>query len=559
LDSIKLQGSRKNPITFSSITTKLLTDIASMISRILLCLITTVLIAHPVASQSSREYQRNQRDLTESVSPGAKIFLNAFETIRNYGLEQIADSVLWQKAVRGLLNELNDPYAQAYNPIEFDQFRESNTGNYAGIGVQITHLNEAITITAVFTSTPAERSGLQVGDRIIGVNDTSTEGWSTGNVSDSIRGKVGTTVDVTIAREGLGAAVTSTITRDSVHVTAVVADVIGDNLGYIALDRVARGSAVEVQQALEKLTGTRGMVLDLRGNPGGYLDESLKIGDLFLERGSRLASAESRSPGGSNRNMDESWDARGPEIVPGMPLVILVDRFSASASEIIAGALQDHDRALILGERTFGKGVFQNVFRLSDDRHLRLTTGEWFTPLGRSLHRPRNVQGRILPEDPDTFPVVTTPGGRVLSGGGGVFPDLTIPNDTLTTNERNFLSQMAQKQIPFDLRIEEFAFDQSEKNRREGSNEPTLYLVDFEAFVSALEQESQTDNSLITNEIHDYLKWRILPRIAQRMDMLGRSIELRLERDPVLSEALRLLISAQQQSDLFNTPDKSPL
>ena len=530
-----------------------------MISRILLCLITTVLIAHPVASQSSREYQRNQRDLTESVSPGAKIFLNAFETIRNYGLEQIADSVLWQKAVRGLLNELNDPYAQAYNPIEFDQFRESNTGNYAGIGVQITHLNEAITITAVFTSTPAERSGLQVGDRIIGVNDTSTEGWSTGNVSDSIRGKVGTTVDVTIAREGLGAAVTSTITRDSVHVTAVVADVIGDNLGYIALDRVARGSAVEMQQALEKLTGTHGIVLDLRGNPGGYLDESLKIGDLFLERGSRLASAESRSPGGSNRNIDESWDARGPEIVPGMPLVILVDRFSASASEIIAGALQDHDRALILGERTFGKGVFQNVFRLSDDRHLRLTTGEWFTPLGRSLHRPRNVQGRILPEDPDTFPVVTTPGGRVLSGGGGVFPDLTIPNDTLTTNERTFLSQMAQKQIPFDLRIEEFAFDQSEKNRREGSNEPTLYLVDFEAFVSALEQESQTDDSLITNEIHDYLKWRILPRIAQRMDMLGRSIELRLERDPVLSEALRLLISAQQQSDLFNTPDKSPL
>jgi carboxyl-terminal processing protease len=139
----------------------------------------------------------------------------------------------------------------------------------------------------------------------------------------------------------------------------VIADVVGDNLGYIALDRVARGSAVEVQQALEKLAGTRGIVLDLRGNPGGYLDESLKIGDLFLERGSRLASAESRSPGGTDRNIDESWNARGPEIVPGKPIIILVDRFSASASEIIAGALQDHDRALILGERTFGKGVFQ--------------------------------------------------------------------------------------------------------------------------------------------------------------------------------------------------------
>jgi carboxyl-terminal processing protease len=530
-----------------------------MTSRIWLCLITTVIIAHPVASQSSSEYQRSQQDLSNSVSPGAQIFLNAFETIRNYGLEQMADSVLWEKALRGLLKELNDPYAQAYNPLEFDQFRESNTGNYAGIGVQITHLNEAITITAVFNSTPAERSGLQVGDRIIGVNEISTEGWTTGNVSDSIRGKIGTTVDVTIARQGIGAAVTSTITRDSVHVTAVIADVVGDNLGYIALDRVARGSAVEVQQALEKLAGTRGIVLDLRGNPGGYLDESLKIGDLFLERGSRLASAESRSPGGTDRNIDESWNARGPEIVPGKPIIILVDRFSASASEIIAGALQDHDRALILGERTFGKGVFQNVFRLSDDRHLRLTTGEWFTPLGRSLHRRRNVQGRTLPEDPDTFPIVITAGGRELSGGGGVFPDQRISNDTLTLNERAFLSQMAQKQIPFDLRIEEFAFEQSERNRRDGSSEPTLESADFKAFVSALEEESQLEESLSTNEIQNYLRWRILPRIAQRMEKPGRSVEFRLERDPVLSEALRLLSAAQKQSDLFNESEEFPL
>ena len=522
-----------------------------MISRICLCLIATLVIAHPVASQSSNRFQGNQQNPNRSVSPGAQIFLNAIETIRNYGLEQMADSVLWDKAVKGLLKELNDPYAQAYNPIEFDQFRESNTGDYAGIGVQITHLNESITITAVFTSTPAERSGLQVGDRIIGVNEVSTEGWSTGNVSDSIRGQIGTTVDVTIARQGIGAAVTSTITRDSVHVTAVVADIIDDNFGYIALDRVARGSADEVEQALEKLRGTRGIVLDLRGNPGGYLDESLKISDLFLERGSRLASAESRAPGGTGRNMDEAWEARSPDVIPEKPIVILVDRFSASASEIIAGALQDHDRALILGERTFGKGVFQNVFRLSDDRHLRLTTGEWFTPLGRSLHRPRNVQGRTLPEDPDTFPIIITAGGRSLSGGGGVFPDVPMANDTLTSNEREFLSQMARKRIPFDLKIEEFAFEQSEENRDNGITDVVLGADAFKLLLSTLEEESQLGVFLSTDEIQKYLRWRILPRIAQRMNQLGRSIEFRLDRDPVLSEALRLLGNSRNQSDLF--------
>jgi hypothetical protein len=188
-----------------------------------------------------------------------------------------------------------------------------------------------------------------------------------------------------------------------------------------------------------------------------------------------------------------------------------------------------------------------------------LTTGEWFTPLGRSLHRRRNVQGRTLPEDPDTFPIVITAGGRELSGGGGVFPDQRISNDTLTLNERAFLSQMAQKQIPFDLRIEEFAFEQSERNRRDGSSEPTLESADFKAFVSALEEESQLEESLSTNEIQNYLRWRILPRIAQRMEKPGRSVEFRLERDPVLSEALRLLSAAQKQSDLFNESEEFPL
>ncbi|SVB08512.1 uncharacterized protein METZ01_LOCUS161366, partial [marine metagenome] len=379
-----------------------------MIRKITSGLLMVLVVALPAAGQSPTTPRRDGPGSQEAGSEGAQIFLSVFRSVRDYGLEMLPDSALWDRAVNGLIRELNDPYAQAFTPAEFDEFQEGNTGNYAGIGVQITNLNETITITAVFRGTPAEQSGLEVGDLIIGVNNESTEGWTTRDASDAIRGEIGTTVNLQIARQGLRAPLTPTIARDSVHVSAVVADVVGPNIAYIGLDRVARGSSQEVDSALMRFRDAPGVILDLRGNPGGFLDEALKISDLFLEPGARLASAESRVPGQEGRNLDEAWNSQTPDRIPGKPVIVLVDRFSASASEIVAGALQDHDRALVIGERTFGKGVFQNIFRLTEKRHLRLTTGEWFTPLGRSLHRPRTMQGRPLEEDPDTFPIVTS-------------------------------------------------------------------------------------------------------------------------------------------------------
>ena len=509
-----------------------------------------LVLALPAAGQSSNNARPNRGGNRGTASEGAQIFLGAFQAIRDYGLQAFADSALWDRAVDGLIRELNDPYAQVFTPAEFDDFQETNTGNYAGIGVQITNLNEAITITAVFRSTPAERSGLQVGDLIIGVGDQSTEGWTTAMASDSIRGEVGTPVELLIAREGLSAPLSPSITRDNVHVSAVVADVIGDNLGYIALDRVARASAQEVDSALIMFKTSRGIILDLRGNPGGYLDESLKIGDLFLERGLRLASAESRVPGQVGRSQDEVWDARMPDRIPGKPVVVLVDRFSASAAEIVAGALQDHDRALVIGERTFGKGVFQNVFKLTETRHLRLTTGEWFTPLGRSLHRPRTVRGRALPEDPDTFPIITTKGGRELIAGGGVFPDLEIASDTFMLIERDFQSQAARARLPLALRVEEFAFAQAAERREKGTD-PGVDDDDFEQFLEQLVEEGSERRFVEDPTIREYLQWRVEARVAERMDRPGRAMEIRALRDPVLTEAMRLLSEARAQPDLF--------
>ena len=524
-----------------------------MIRKTIVGLVLALTLALPSALESQDNAGR--RRAGRQADPGSQEFLSAFQIIRDYAIQERTDSTLWNLAILGLIGELDDAYAQAFRPDAYDDFQENNTGNYAGIGVQITTLNEVITITAVFPGTPADESGLQVGDLIIAVNEESTEGWSTGDASNAIRGEVGTTVDLSIARQGLTAPLRPTVRRDSVHVTAVQADLVGPDVGYILLSRVARGSTGEVSDALSRMDGARGFILDLRGNPGGYLDESLDISDLFLDKGARLASAESRVPGSSDRNMDESWSAETPDQVPGKPVIVLVDQYSASASEIVAGALQDHDRALVIGMRTFGKGVFQNVFRLSETLHLRLTTGEWYTPLGRSLHRPRTAQGNPVPEDPDSFPVVTTQGGRELVGGGGVFPDLEIRNDTLTYLERQFTSQAATVRVPLSLRIEEFAFNQSERLRAEGLD-PAIDPAAFEDFLTGLAEEGADRTYLDDAEVREYLDYLIVQRIARRMDRFGLAMELRSLRDPALAEAIRLLGEVETQAELFAAADR---
>ena len=524
-----------------------------MIRKTVLGLGLALVLALPAAGQSQDNSAR--RSAGGQATPGAQEFLSVFQAIRDYGLIELSDSTLWYRAVGGLIREIDDPYAQAFTPDEYDDFQENNTGNYAGIGVQITTLNEVITVTAVFRGTPAEESGLQVGDLIIAVNEESTEGWTTRDASNAIRGEVGTTVELSIARQGLTTPLRPTVRRDSVHVAAAEADIVGSNIAYIDLDRVARGSADEVEAALSRFSGARGFILDLRGNPGGYLDESLSISDLFLDEGLRLASAESRVPGQSGRSLDESWTAETPDLIPGKPVIVLVDQYSASASEIVAGALQDHDRALVIGGRTFGKGVFQNVFRLTETLHLRLTTGEWFTPLGRSLHRPRTARGNLKPEDPNTFPIVTTQGGRELVAGGGVFPDLEIRNDTLTLLEREFTSQAAGAGVPMSLRIEEFAFNESERLRDEGSD-PAIDPATFEDFLTGLAEEGADRRYLDNGDVRGYLEYLIVQRIARRMDMLGRAMEFRARRDPVLAQAIRLLGEVETQAELFAVADR---
>ena len=477
-------------------------------------------------------------------------FLSAFDSIKRSGDHAPGDPVLWSGALGGLIQALNDPYAEVLSPRRVEVFRESTTGNYAGIGVAIQQLNDRITVTAVFRGFPAERVGIQVGDVIVGVDGESTETWTTGDASQRIRGTPGTMVTVSVERDGFSAPIPHDIERDNIHVPSVHAGYVDEEVGYIQLDRVARGSTAEMDSAFALVEDASGVILDLRRNPGGYLDESLTLTDLFLDQGKRIVSTRGRNPRRGPGEHEDAVYTRDRASVGNKPLVVLVDGFTASAGEILSGALQDHDRALVIGERTFGKGVVQSVVPLPEGWQLQLTTGEWYTPLGRSLHRQRDAHGLPLPEDDSTaFPVFTTEAGRELKGGGGVFPDMEIEGDTLLVVERQLLEEARDAEFPFGLRLAEIGFERSQAVSNDGA-EAVISEGILEAFIADLGDAGVPEATLGDPVVRDYLLWRLEIALSQRLDD-ERLLRFRIQRDPVLAEAVRLVREADSQADLF--------
>lgn len=481
------------------------------------------------------------------------LLAQAVETISEMEEESVADSVLWEAAIDGMIDALNDPYAELFTPQESDRWEEDTTGNYSGIGLQITLLNDEITVTAVFRGFPASEHGISVGDVIVGVNEHDASEWGTDMAADSIRGPVGSDVEVRLKRLGYDDPIEYNITRAEVHVPAVNWGVLESGIGYVIMDRVARNAAQEMSEALGELENHNGLIIDLRRNPGGFLDESLMLADIFLKPGSNLASVVQRTPSSPEESSTEeqSFSDRWPQMAPDLPLVILVDEFTASGAEILAGALQDYDRAIVLGERSFGKGVVQTVMNLPHSRRLRFTTGTWYTPLGRSLQRSRDSQGFPLPEDVETLPSVETPGGRALLDGGGIFPDLKIESDTLRLPEQTLIRYANENQFPLGLRLNEFGFTVAAA-RRESGEGPAVLDAEFDEFVAVLAEEGLDAELLDDPVVLDYLRWRSAMAVAQRMSDIGGEADIRTARDPVLREAIRLLQSASSQSDLFD-------
>ncbi|MDH3297390.1 MAG: S41 family peptidase [Gemmatimonadota bacterium] len=367
-------------------------------------------------------------------------------------VEVVDTDDLYQMAIDGMLDRLGDPHSTFIDAADAIDLEITTTGNYGGLGIRVQMVGDWVTVMSVIAGTPAEREGLLTGDRIVGVEGESVAGWDESRVIGRLRGPVGEPVVVTVARVGVTVPIHLTITRDEIHVPPVLAYMVDEHIGAARLSQFSREATEELRAAISALvaSGATGLVLDLRGNPGGLLEEGVDVSDLFLPRGAPIVTTKSRVA-----DQNHTFLATEDDAFPGLPIVVLVDGASASASEIVAGALQDHDRALILGTPSFGKGSMQTVYLLPGGHHLKLTTAAWLTPSGRSIQRDRAVEGVsvetvdvgvLLPPghepvseaEPEVF---TTAGGRTVKGGGGIIPDVLVA-DSLSEAEREFGAEL---------------------------------------------------------------------------------------------------------------------
>lgn len=391
-----------------------------------------------------------------AASDGARVFDQVMSLVSDRFVDTVDAGTLYQKAATGLVRQLNDPYSQLFSPTELKRFSTQSTGRYGGIGMQIEEQDGSIVVVHVFRHSPAEGAGVQEGDHIVGIDTASTRGWTSQQVSDVLVGTIGTKVRVRFARPGVDQPIEDTFTRAEIHVPAVpYALMLNDHVGYVPLQTFNEDAADEVRTAVNRLLkdGAKSVVLDLRNNPGGILEQGLSVADLFLRDGQEIASVRTR------QGTPQVFTAHGAEHVPSVPLVVLVDGSTASAAEIVTGALQDHDRGLVVGTTSFGKGLVQTVFPLDDGWALKLTTGKWFTPSGRSIQKDRH---RANPDDlaatdsstPDSLenesvkknrPAFKSDAGRVVYGGGGITPDVIIADDTISTPEQVLAKALAPK------------------------------------------------------------------------------------------------------------------
>lgn len=379
---------------------------------------------------------------------------NAFWAINERYVEEVDSAELVESAIEGMLDRL-DPHSVYIDAERMQRVEEDFSGGFEGIGISFEFVNgiegaDTVTVLSVIPGGPSEEAGLMSGDRIVAVDDESAIGFETDDVQRTLKGPRGTHVDVTIHRPGYPEPLHFNITRDRIPLYSVdAAYMVDDQTGYIKVNRFARTTYGEFVQALNLLReqGMQRLMLDLRGNAGGYMEMAVRMSDEFLHDGDLIVSQKGRL---SDTNQEFTARPRGK--FETQPVIVLVDESSASASEIVAGALQDHDRALIVGRRTFGKGLVQQQLGLTDGSALRVTISRYYTPSGRLIQTPYENGDReeyyvhkrelfdetaaldvkdILEQVPDSLKYVTEH-GRTVIGGGGILPDYIVDIDTAT-------------------------------------------------------------------------------------------------------------------------------
>jgi carboxyl-terminal processing protease len=347
---------------------------------------------------------------------------------QNYAVPVDTDHALYEGAIPGMLRVL-DPHSTFFDPQAYALLREDQRGEYYGVGMTIAPRENQTVVLAPMVGTPAFRAGLRPGDIILKVDGKPTDGLTTPEVADLLKGPKGTSVTITVRREGAAAPIDFTVTRDEIPKHSVdVAFMLKPGIGYIKLSGFNETTDQEMAAALKELDAPSldGLVLDLRGNPGGLLQEAIAVSDKFLDKNQLIVSDHGRS------SPEKRYYAVSGNRGVTAPLVVLINGGSASAAEIVTGAIQDHDRGLIVGEQSFGKGLVQSVSELSEDTGLALTIARYYTPSGRLIQRDYKdislYDYLYNHKTPPPTEVKLTDGGRQVTGGGGITPDVVVAN-----------------------------------------------------------------------------------------------------------------------------------
>lgn len=389
-------------------------------------------------------------------------FLRVVSLVKYYYVEDVQWDKAVQGAISGLLAEL-DPHSVYIEPKKVEQNKEDFSGKYEGIGIEFDVIDGYITVISPIVGSPAEQLGLRSGDRIIKIDGKSAIGIAQEDVPKKLKGPKGTKVEVTIVREGMSEPFDLTIIRDVIPIYTVTTKFMADDsTGYIWVNRFAATTSTEVDESLTELLGQgmKRLVLDLRGNPGGYLHEAVKLGGKFIPGHQLIVETRGRNSRVEEKFYSDQWNDRGKSY--SFPLVVMIDRGSASASEIVAGAIQDYDRGVLIGTNSFGKGLVQKEFPLQDGSAVRVTTARYYTPSGRLIQR--NYKGKDVTEyykeamdtswtNEDSLknrPQYHTRAGRIVYGGGGIRPDINIPYDSYSRSPK-LINKMFGKRVFFEF------------------------------------------------------------------------------------------------------------
>jgi len=494
----------------------------------------------------------------DQVPDQYKVFTAALKAVEEKYVGDVQSDRLVYSAITGMLQTL-DPHSSFMDPRSFAQMRERQEGRYYGLGITINVVGGDVTVFNVFEGSPAYQKGLRRGDVIVMIEGEPTKGWNTEEAVRKLRGPKGTSVNIAIRRVTYDEPIKLAVMRDEVHIPTIPASIMLDaTTGYIKLQDFGENTDPELGRALRELTqkGMKRLVFDLRGNPGGALDQAIRVSNRFLPKGNLIVYTRGRVA-----NSDQDYRATESSDYLNLPMVTLVSRTSASASEIVSGALQDHDRSLIVGETTFGKALVQSVYRLSQGAGAAITTARYYTPSGRLIQRPWDGTFdeylTYIYRDQDTnkahkeSDLKLTDSGRKVYGGGGIEPDRRFDGPSDGFNPTRFGRSIAARNL-FDNYAQQFSRRGDTRISRSGGQIRELdvnydvteaMLNEFKALVQKSpivfdEASWQKDLDFIKAMIHREID----------MDLFGVAVASAnlAKRDPQLQYAMSLFPEAQQ-------------